>query len=75
MRAFVFLAKFIVAKYLKQEVTDNLSICLDKCSPCGLSVTRDIKIFQYHMICQSHIEYEVMTSVPPEAGYPLENFE
>ena len=50
MRAFVFLAKFIIAKYLKQEVNDNLSICLDECSPCGLSVTWDIKIFQYYMI-------------------------
>ena len=37
MRAFVFLAK-----YLKQEVDDDLSVCM---TPCGLSVTGDIKIY------------------------------
>ena len=29
-RAFVFLAKFIITKYLKQEVYDTLSIGVDK---------------------------------------------
>ena len=48
-RAFVFPAKFIT-KFLKQEVDDNLSICVDECSPCGLSITGDTKIYQYHMI-------------------------
>ena len=43
--AFVF-----VTIYLKQEVDDNLSICVDKHSPCGLSITGDIKIYQCHMI-------------------------
>ena len=45
-RAFVFLAKFIITKYLKQEVNDDLSVCVDECSPCGLSITGDIKIYQ-----------------------------
>ena len=57
-RKFVFLPKFIIGKYLKQEVGDDLSvcideelsICLDECSPCGLSITGDIKIYQWHMI-------------------------
>ena len=30
---FVFLAKFITTKYLKQEVDDDLSICEDERSP------------------------------------------
>ena len=47
---FVFLAKFIIAKYLKQEVNGELSVCVDECSPCGLSVTGDIMIYQIHVI-------------------------
>ena len=31
---------------LKQEVNDNLSICMDEHSPCGLTITGDIKIYQ-----------------------------
>ena len=27
---------FIITKHLKQEVNDDLSVCVDKCSPCGL---------------------------------------
>ena len=50
MRAFVFLAKFIIAKYLKQEVDGNVSVCVDEHSLCGLSITADIKIYQYHVI-------------------------
>ena len=38
-RAFVFFAKFIIAKYLEQEVDDDF--CVDKRSPCGLSITGD----------------------------------
>ena len=45
-----FLQNFIIAKYLKQEVDDNLSVCVDERSPCGLSMTGDIKIYQYHVI-------------------------
>ena len=37
-----FLQNFIITKYLKQEVNDKLSVCMDKRSPCGLSITRDI---------------------------------
>ena len=44
------LLNFITTKYLKQEVDDDLSICVDERSPCGLSITGDIKIYQYHMI-------------------------
>ena len=39
------LLNFIITKYLKQEVDDNLSACVDERSPCGLSVTGDIKIY------------------------------
>ena len=49
-RAFVFFTKFFIAKNLKQEIHDNLSVFVDKSSACGLSITGDIKIYQYHMI-------------------------
>ena len=35
----------IITKYLKQEVDDNLSACMDERSPCGLSITGDINIY------------------------------
>ena len=35
----------IITKYLKQEVDDNLSPCVDERSPCGLSITGDINIY------------------------------
>ena len=44
------LLNFIITKYLKQEVDDNLSIYVDEHSPCGLFISGDIKICQYHMI-------------------------
>ena len=44
------LLNFIITKYLKQEVDDDLSVCMDERSPCGLSITGDIKIYQCHMI-------------------------
>ena len=30
--------------FMKQEVNDDLSVCEDERSPCGLSMTGDIKI-------------------------------
>ena len=45
-----FLRNFITTKYLKQEVNDDLSICMDECSTFGLSITGDIKMYQCHMI-------------------------
>ena len=44
------LQNFIIIKYLKQEVNDDLSVCREEHSPCGLSMTGDIKIYQYHVI-------------------------
>ena len=44
------LLNFIITKYWKQEVDDNLSVCMDERSPCGLSITADIKIYQCHVI-------------------------
>ena len=52
-RAFLFLAKFAefyITKYLKQEVDDDLSVCMDEFGSCGLSITEDIKIYQCHVI-------------------------
>ena len=39
------LLNFIITKYLKQEVDDDLSICVG-----GLSITGDIKIYPCHVI-------------------------
>ena len=44
------LLNFIIAKYLKQEVDDDLSVCVDERRPCGLSITGDRKIYQCHVI-------------------------
>ena len=42
---------FIITKYLKQVVDDDLlNLCVDERSPCALSVTGDIKISQCHVI-------------------------
>ena len=40
---------FIITKYLKQQVDDDLSVSMDEHSPCGLSITGDIKIYQCHV--------------------------
>ena len=44
------LLNFIITKYLKQEVDDNLRVCMDEHSPCDLSITGDTKIDQCYMI-------------------------
>ena len=38
------LLNFIITKYLKQEVNDDLNGCMDKCNPCGLAITGDLSI-------------------------------
>ena len=43
------LLNFIIPKYFKQEVDDDLSVCVDERSSYGLSITGDIKIYQCHM--------------------------
>ena len=58
------LLNFIITKYLKQEVNDNLSLCVDEHSPCGLSITGDNKIYQCHVI-------KVMTLLPPIEKCPI----
>ena len=44
------LLNFVITKYLKQDIDDNLSICVEECSHCGRSISGDIKIYQCHMI-------------------------
>ena len=41
---------FAITKYLKQEVDDDLSLCVVERSPCGHSITGDIKIYQCHVM-------------------------
>ena len=50
LRLLLQLAFVFLAKYLKQEVDDNLSLCVVERSPCGLSITGDIKIYQCHVM-------------------------
>ena len=42
MSFFQNLLNFIITKYLKQEINDELSICMDQHTSCGLSMTGDI---------------------------------
>ena len=49
-RTFVFHGKSVIAKYLEQKVDSDLSVCVDECSSCGLSINGEIKIYQCHMI-------------------------
>ena len=44
------LLNLIITKYSKQEVDDDLSLCVDERSPCGLSITGDINIYKCHVI-------------------------
>ena len=44
------LLNFIITKYLKQKVNDDLSAYVHECSLCGLSITGDIKIYLCHVI-------------------------
>ena len=44
------LLNFIITKYFKQEVDDDLSLCVVESSHCGLSITEDIKIYQCHLM-------------------------
>ena len=43
------LQNFIITKYLKQEVDEDLHVCVDQHSPCDLPITGDIKINQCHV--------------------------
>ena len=45
-----FVQNFIITKYVKQDVDGDLSVWVDRRSPRGLSMTGDIKIYQYHVI-------------------------
>ena len=44
------LQNLIITKYLKKEFDNDLTVSMDEHSPCGLSVTGDIKIYQCHVI-------------------------
>ena len=67
-RAFVFLAKPIVTKYLKQEVNGELSICMDERNPCGLSITGDIDLSKSH-------DQKVMMLLPPMEKCPMDFYQ
>ena len=44
------LPNYLITEYLKQEVNDDLRVCVDKSSLCGLSINEDTKIYQCHVI-------------------------
>ena len=51
-------AFFFLAKYLKEEVDDDLSLCMVEHSPFGLSISGDIKIYQYHVMKSNDVTME-----------------
>ena len=61
-----FLQNFIITKYLKQEVDDDLSVCMDERSPCGLSITGDIDLSLSR-------DQKVMTLLPPMEKFPIDS--
>ena len=60
------LLNFIITKFLKQKVDDNLSLCMDECSPCGLSTT-----VSYEDLSMSH-DQKVMMLLPPTEKCPID---
>ena len=44
------LLNFIITEHLKKEFNDNLTVGMNECSLCGLSVTGDIKIYQCDVV-------------------------
>ena len=67
------LLNFIITKYLKQEVDDDLSICMDERSPCGLSIIGDIKICQCNVIKRYYPEWKsaLSTSITELHSLPI----
>ena len=63
VRTFVFLAKCIFAKYLKQEVDDDLSVCVDK--------RRD---WRYNNLSMSR-DQKVITLLPKMDKYPMDFYQ
>ena len=61
----LFLQNFIITKYLKQ-VDDDLSICMNERSPCGLSITGDIDLSLSR-------DQKVMTLLPPMEKFPIDS--
>ena len=53
------LLNFIITKHLKQEVDGDLSICMDKCNPCGLCVIGDFAWSKGNGIAASMMKYPV----------------
>ena len=51
------LLNFIITKYLKEEVDNDINVCVDEHSPCGLSITGDIKIYQCHVMKRQWHDY------------------
>ena len=56
------LLSFIITKYLKQEVNDNLCDCADESNPCCLFLSGDIEIYQCH-VCDQKV---MMLLIPME---------
>ena len=47
------LLNFFITKYLKQEVNDDLSVCMDEHSPCGLSFSGGSDDWRYKDLSMS----------------------
>ena len=60
-----FLQNFIITKYWKQELDDDLSVCMNERSPCGLCNWR------YKDLSMSHHQ-KVMMLLPPMEKCPID---
>ena len=60
-----FLQGFIITKYLKQDVHDGLSVCVDERSPCGLYNWR-------YKDSSASCDQKVMALLPPVEKPPID---
>ena len=67
-RAFIFLGKFIIAKYLEQKVNGDLSICVDERSCYDFSVTGDKDLSKSH-------DQKVMMLLPIMENCPMDFYQ
>ena len=58
----------MITKYLKQEVNEELSICMNERNPCGLSITGDIDLSKSH-------DQKVMMLLPPIDKCPMDFYQ
>ena len=60
------LLNFIITRYLKEEVDDNLHVWVDELSPCDLSIIGDINgEVPYGLLSRSCFSYPSLITIAP----------